>query len=49
MVIIAKCKCEHEYQDKVHGKGMRVYNTGVKAAKCTVCGNKIANVNKEGK
>lgn len=46
MTFIAKCKCEHAYQDKVHGKGMRVYNLGSKESKCTVCGNKIANVGK---
>ena len=42
------CKCVHEYQDKVYGKGVRLFNVGIKDAKCTVCGNKI-NVTKEGK
>lgn len=39
MVTILKCTCEHEFQDKRYGKGMRVHNE--KASKgywvCTVC------------
>ena len=42
------CKCVHAFQDATYGKGVRVYNVGLKDAKCTVCGNKI-KVNKEGK
>jgi len=38
---ILPCTCEHEYQDTVYGKGMRVHNFGVtdKIWRCTVCGN----------
>lgn len=43
MTVIKKCACEHEYQDKAHGKDMRVHNKCVKGARCTVCGN-ITNV-----
>ena len=35
-----KCTCVHEYQDKVYGKGIRLFNVGTKDAKCTVCGSK---------
>jgi len=35
---ILKCTCEHEFQDKVYGKGMRVHNINKKGeAACTVC------------
>lgn len=36
---IFKCNCRHDFQDKQHGKGKRVYNEGVKVWRCTVCGN----------
>jgi hypothetical protein len=38
-----KCKCVHEYQDKMFGAGLRIANTTVKQDKdyvevrCTVC------------
>ena len=35
---ITKCSCQHESQDKIHGKGNRVFNLGTKGGKCTVCG-----------
>lgn len=35
---IRSCTCQHESQDKLHGRGMRVFNLGFKGAKCTVCG-----------
>lgn len=40
--MIIKCVCVHEGQDKLHGKGMRVYNPGKDAGggvkwRCTVC------------
>ena len=37
---VLKCKCEHEFQDKEHGKGMRVHTVGEKNDdyRCTVCG-----------
>ncbi|UAW01145.1 hypothetical protein [Vibrio phage PhiImVa-1] len=33
-----KCSCKHAFQDKEHGKGIRVANVGVKVYTCTVCG-----------
>ena len=39
MANIKKCTCEHEQQDKMHGKGMRVHNECAKGVRCTVCGN----------
>ena len=38
---ITTCNCEHEYQDKKYGKGMRVHNETNKVPttyRCTVCG-----------
>lgn len=42
--MIMKCRCEHKGQDKLHGKGNRVFNLtskkkGVdkKFFRCTVC------------
>lgn len=40
--IVKPCSCQHESQDKIHGKGNRVKNqTAVKGEKktyrCTVC------------
>lgn len=35
---IAKCSCQHEMQDKLHGKGNRVFNIYSKGGRCTVCG-----------
>lgn len=45
--IIQRCSCGHEGQDKLHGRGMRVYNeakainkdTGV--WRCTVCRKEV--------
>lgn len=35
---ILKCNCEHEDQDQMYGKGMRVHNVNSKGeAFCTVC------------
>ena len=36
---IAKCTCNHEFQDKKYGKNNRVFNYCVKGDKwrCTVC------------
>ncbi len=36
---ILKCSCQHEYQDKVYGKGMRVHTKCNKGHRCTICGN----------
>ncbi len=40
---IAKCTCIHEGQDKIHGRGNRVFNLGKSAekGKCTVCGSSV--------
>jgi len=41
---IKRCTCEHEYQNKRHGKGKRVMNETRKSNtnniiyRCTVCG-----------
>lgn len=35
---IKKCTCESKYQDKEHGKTLRVHNTFAKGSRCTVCG-----------
>lgn len=46
---ILKCSCEHEYQDKKYGKGMRVGNlkagakTGPVLYRCTVCGRDLTS------
>lgn len=37
--MIKKCLCKHEYQDKEHGKGKRVFNKMATGNyRCTVCG-----------
>lgn len=42
--MIMRCTCEHEFQDRLHGKYMRVFNplkrsaTHSNHARCTVCG-----------
>lgn len=36
---IKACTCEHEYQDKKHGKSKRVHNPCAKGYRCSVCGN----------
>jgi len=36
-----KCTCVSKYQDKIYGKGKRVFNPlqgNVKGYRCTVCG-----------
>ncbi len=36
--MIKACKCVHEYQDSVHGKGMRAHTTDKEGnPRCTVC------------
>jgi len=41
---IMPCKCEHEYQDKIYGKGNRVHNESeaksITTWGCTICGDK---------
>ena len=43
MTKIGHCDCSHEYQDKIYGKGMRVFNnapskgSNPKRYRCTVC------------
>lgn len=39
-VIIKQCSCEHEFQDKMYGKKMRVFNTlgdSMTKGHCSVC------------
>lgn len=50
--MIMKCDCEHEFQDKVYGKGNRVHNYRDKDNNyiCTVCGSiKTASGTKQSK
>ncbi len=41
--MISNCTCEHEAQDRIHGKGKRVFNSTLKGKagptvyRCTVC------------
>lgn len=42
---VAKCNCEHKFQDETYGKGMRLFNLRDQQkhkgeATCTVCGTK---------
>jgi hypothetical protein len=39
--VVRQCTCEHESQDNLHGKKMRVHNGNKDGWKCTVCGNII--------
>jgi hypothetical protein len=36
------CSCASEYQDKLYGKQIRVFNVKPSGARCTVCG-KVTN------
>lgn len=53
--VIMRCTCDHEVQDKMYGKGMRVHNRidGGKAAKepigycCTVCTPNLVNIGRK--
>lgn len=39
--VIRACTCKHEFQDKEHGKQMRVHNVGKDdKLTCTVCGSR---------
>jgi len=38
---LIKCSCDHEFQDKTYGKGMRQHNSRTSKENlhtCTVCG-----------
>lgn len=43
--VFVRCSCQHEYQDKTYGPGIRVANKKGKSKgtateyRCTVCGN----------
>lgn len=41
MTVIVRCKtnCQHDFQDKQYGPGMRVHNITNKGRRCTVCGH----------
>lgn len=47
--LVMPCTCQHNYQDKHYGAGMRVHNMlGENAGwRCTVCANKKGAVKKE--
>ena len=36
--MILPCDCKNDYQDKEHGRSMRVHNSCIKGYRCTVCG-----------
>ncbi len=39
IMTIKQCKCKHEAQDQMHGKGMRVHTQSKDGVeRCTVCG-----------
>jgi hypothetical protein len=41
------CNCKHEFQDKEHGKGIRIANVSKKGnVSCTVCGTPPSWINK---
>jgi len=48
--MILSCTCNSEYQDRTHGKGMRVHNVNkdISKARCTICGV-VVFVKKEAK
>lgn len=36
---VRSCKCKNDYQDRIYGNGMRIYNPNAKGgSRCTVCG-----------
>lgn len=40
-LVVKKCNCKHDFQDKEYGQGQRVHNLSQKGeSKCTVCGTK---------
>jgi hypothetical protein len=52
--VIAPCTCQHADQDKIYGKGMRLFNERAnpdKPPRCTVCRaeHKSAGAPKKGK
>lgn len=34
---VMNCSCDHQSQDKIHGKGKRVFNKTMGGFRCTVC------------
>jgi hypothetical protein len=40
--MIMTCSCQHEAQDKLNGKGRRVYNECKSVARCTVCKKEVS-------
>ena len=48
IAMIKRCTCKHDYQDKEHGKKMRVFNPTKQNGRelergwrCTVCGREV--------
>lgn len=43
---VMKCNCQHESQDELYGKGMRLFNectvNGKDGYRCTVCGKEVS-------
>ena len=40
---VKKCTCQHECQDELYGKGMRVHTKCNKGDRCTVCATVSGN------
>lgn len=45
---IFRCTCSHEFQDRMYGKGNRVFNQRMAGSKengyrCTICGRTVDN------
>ena len=42
---VMNCSCQHESQDKLYGRGMRLFNectvNGREGYRCTVCGKEV--------
>lgn len=48
---IMKCLCYHEYQDKIYGKNMRIFNMKGDGERwtCTVCRNEVYRAKRKSK
>jgi len=51
--MILPCTCKHDYQDREHGRNMRVHNPCNYGYRCSVCGHEtragVNNPNEEKK
>jgi uncharacterized protein (DUF983 family) len=45
MTLVTNCSCQNDYQDKLYGKGKRLFNGCIKDKwRCTVCGKEVTIV-----